>query len=182
MTSGELASMSAIISQCGNYRYRLERQIAESGIVIAFFGVNPSTADAEAEDQTTMKWRGFAKVHGARKYIAGNPFAYRTTDVRQLSWVTDPIGPDNLRHTAKIIEDADLLIPCWGSHLKLPPKLRPHLNSLEFVIRASGKPVKIFGLTKSGDPMHPLMLGYSTPLVNWPSSFTHSAHPQQEKP
>jgi hypothetical protein len=27
--------------------------------------------------------------------------------------------------------------------------------------------VRHFGLTTSGDPKHPLMLGYNTPLVNW---------------
>lgn len=164
--------MSAEFSPCGNYRYRLERQIAESGIVIAFFGVNPSTAGAEVEDQTTLKWRGFSERHGARRYIAGNPFAYRATDIKHLASVRDPIGPDNLRHLARIIEDAHLLVPCWGNRSKLPPQLRPQLHSLEFIIRASGKPVKIFGLTKSGDPMHPLMLAYSTPLVDWPSSWS----------
>lgn len=172
--------MSAVFSPCRNYRYRLEREIAERGIVIAYFGVNPSTAGEEIEDQTTLKWRGFARLLGARRYIAGNPFAYRATDIKHLASVTDPIGPDNLRHIASIIEDAHLLIPCWGSREKLPPKLRPYLNSLEFVIRASGKPVKIFGLTKSGDPMHPLMLGYSTPLIEWHSALSAPSH--QEKP
>lgn len=159
--------MSAKFSPCGNYRYRLDRKINEIGIVIAFFGVNPSTAGAEVEDQTTQKWRGFSERIGARRYIAGNPFAYRTTDVKNLSSVRDPIGPDNLRYIAQIIEDADLLIPCWGNRAKLPPKLRPELNSLEFILRASGKPLRIFGLTKSGDPLHPLMLPYSTRLVSW---------------
>jgi len=166
--------MSAVFSPCRNYRYRLDRPVADAGIVIAFFGVNPSTAAEDEEDSTTRKWRGFCKVNGARRYIAGNPFAYISTDVRRLSEVTDPIGPDNLRHTAAIIEDADLLVPCWGNRSKLPPKLRPHLHSLEFVLRASGKPMKIFGLTKSGDPMHPLMLGYGTPLVQWPSARSQS--------
>jgi len=31
----------------------------------------------------------------------------------------------------------------------------------------SGKPVKVFGLTAGGDPKHPLMLPYDTPLVDW---------------
>lgn len=168
--------MNAILSQCGNYRYRLERQIADTGIVIAFFGVNPSTADAGTDDQTTMKWRGFAKIHGARSYIAGNPFAYRSKDIRYLAAIADPVGPDNLRHIAKIIEDSHLLVPCWGSRSKLPEKLRPHLHSLELMLRASGKPLKVFGLTKSGDPMHPLMLGYDTPLVPWLSSPESEPH------
>lgn len=158
---------SAIFSPCGLFRYRLERPIADVGIVIAFFGVNPSTAGAEVDDQTTMKWRGFSRVLGARAYIAGNPFAFRATDVRALAAADDPIGPDNGRHIREIIADADVLVPCWGSRVKLPHPLRQHLDALATVIRHAGKPVRIFGLTKSGDPAHLLMLGYSTPLIQW---------------
>ena len=32
---------------------------------------------------------------------------------------------------------------------------------------ASGKPIKVFGLSKSGDPLHPLRLPYTTNLVDW---------------
>jgi hypothetical protein len=159
--------VSAIFSPCGTFRYRLERPIAESGLVIAFFGVNPSTAGAEVEDQTTMKWRGFCRVNGARRYIAGNPFAFRATEVRELASADDPVGPDNAEHLSKIMADADMLVPCWGSRTKLPPKLWPHLDALAAMIRSCGKPVRIFGLTKSGDPKHPLMLGYDTQFIEW---------------
>jgi hypothetical protein len=37
------------------------------------------------------------------------------------------------------------------------------------VLLASGKPVLHFGTTKSGDPLHPQMLGYATPLIPWAS-------------
>jgi hypothetical protein len=33
-------------------------------------------------------------------------------------------------------------------------------------LTSSGKLVKCFGRTKAGDPKHPLMLGYDTPLVD----------------
>lgn len=29
----------------------------------------------------------------------------------------------------------------------------------------AGKPVMVFGLTRGGDPLHPLTLSYATPLV-----------------
>lgn len=38
--------MSAIISDCGTYRYTLERDVAMDGPLFLFIGVNPSTADA----------------------------------------------------------------------------------------------------------------------------------------
>ena len=173
--------MSAIISDCGLFRYRLERSIAKQGIVIAFFGVNPSTASAEIEDQTTMKWRGFSKRNGARKYIAGNLFSFRATDVKELAAANDPIGPDNARHIAAIIEDADVLVPCWGNRSKLPKPLRVHMERIGQLIRTAGKPVRTFGLTKSGDPRHTLMLGYDTPLIEWPSTTQDSGYSNPTK-
>ncbi|KVN25592.1 hypothetical protein WJ63_15795 [Burkholderia pyrrocinia] len=159
--------MSAIISPCCGYRYRLERDVATTGIVVAFFGVNPSRADASVRDQTDLKWTGFAARWGARKYIAGNPFAFRSPNVRDLVAVVDPIGPANDEHLARIIADADLLVPCWGDRYKLPSSLRQRLDVVADMLRASGKPLKVFGLTAKGDPKHPLMLAYDTPLIDW---------------
>ncbi|AFQ48274.1 DUF1643 domain-containing protein [Burkholderia cepacia] len=159
--------MSAIISRCCRYRYRLEREIAPAGFVVAFFGVNPSRADASVRDQSDLKWTGFAARWGARKYIAGNSFALRSPNVRDLAAVVDPIGPENDKHLAQIIADADLLVPCWGDRGKLPKPLRPRLDAVAAMLFASGKPVKVFGLTSKGDPKHPLMLGYDTPLIEW---------------
>ncbi len=44
--------MSAILSPCGRYRYRLEREVQADGRVFAYFGINPSTADADLDDAT----------------------------------------------------------------------------------------------------------------------------------
>ena len=159
--------MTAIISACCGYRYRLEREIRPQGIVVAFFGVNPSCADASVRDHTDLKWTGFAHRWGARKYIAGNPFAWRSRNVIDLVAVVDPIGPDNDYHLEQIIADADLLVPCWGDRGKLPKALRPRLDALTDMLLASDKPAKVFGLTSKGDPRHPLMLGYDTQLIEW---------------
>ena len=159
--------MSAIFSECRTYRYLLERDVAETGIVIAYFGVNGATAGEVEEDHTSLKWRQFTKQNGGRRYIAANPYAYCATDVRDLATAVDPVGPLSARYLSAAIEAADLLVPCWGSRTKLPRRLRPGLDSLAARIFASGKPVKVFGFTQSGDPKHPLMLGYDTKLVDW---------------
>ena len=156
--------MSAIISECGKYRYRLEREIAASGPVYAFFGVNPSTADASVDDATVRKWKGFVSRWGGSRFIVGNVFAFRATDVRELASASDPFGPVNSEHIRKISEDADILVPCWGSRGKLPRHLRHHLEDTMKTLRDFEKPVMTFGLSQSDDPLHPLMLGYSTVL------------------
>ena len=157
--------MSAIISPCGLYRYRLERTVAMEGPVYAFFGINPSTADASVDDATVRKWIGFTKRWGASRFIVGNVFAWRATDVKALATVDDPYGDDIGDHITDIIAEADILVPCWGNTTKVPPKLQGAFDVLLDALVSSGKPVRCFGRTKAGDPMHPLMLGYQTKLV-----------------
>ena len=159
--------MNAVISSCGMYRYRLDRTVSDSGPVFAFFGVNPSTADASSDDSTVRKWRGFTQRWGGSRFIVGNVFAYRATDVRQLATVEDAFGDLIGDHTTSIIAEADILVPCWGNTSKVPPSLRFAFDALMDALLSSGKPVKCFGLTASGDPRHPLMLGYSTSLVGY---------------
>ncbi|MDG1580964.1 DUF1643 domain-containing protein [Pseudomonas sp. GOM6] len=45
----------------------------EDSKVIAYFGINPSTADAVEDDQTVRKWRGSASNrHAARLLMPGS--------------------------------------------------------------------------------------------------------------
>jgi len=159
--------VSAVISACQQYRYRLEREIQAEGQVFAFFGINPSTADADLDDATVKKWRGFSQRNGVRRFIVGNVFAYRSTDPKGLALVDDPFGPDWQRHLVEIIQEADVLVPCWGTLGKMPRDLKGAPAQLLAHLIASGKPVLHFGRTRCGQPMHPLMLGYSTPLLPW---------------
>lgn len=55
--------MSAILSACGKYRYRLEREVGMGGPVYAYFGVNPSTADGSIDDATVRRWGRTARCY-----------------------------------------------------------------------------------------------------------------------
>jgi hypothetical protein len=158
---------SAVLTPCGTFRYRLDREVQASGEVFAYFGVNPSTADATLDDQTVRKWRGFTQRNGGRRFIVGNVFSLRTTDVGELSRAPAVRGPDHLRNIQEIVAEADILVPCWGSRSKVPRALWPQFDEMLALLRASGKPMMHLGLTRSGDPRHPLTLAYATPLVNW---------------
>jgi hypothetical protein len=161
--------MSATISPCGMYRYRLERDVQMDGLTYAYFGINPSTANAQLNDATVRKWIGFTKVNGGKRFLVGNAFGFRATDVTELRHAVDPVGPDNESHLSQIVADADILVPCWGNASKVPEHLRHHMAKTLKLLAASGKPMRTFGFTQSGDPKHPLMLGYSTPLIDWTS-------------
>ena len=159
--------MSAIISDCGLYRVRLERDLGRSGPVVAILGVNPSTADATVNDATIRKDIGFGARHGWGRLIKGNKFAYRATDVKVLRSVADPVGPDNDAHLEAIMRDADIVIAAWGPLSKLPTPLRRRWKDVVAIADRVGVRLKCFGTAKDGQPRHTLMLPYGTPLVDW---------------
>jgi hypothetical protein len=80
--------LSAVISDCGIYRYRLERG---AGRTLSVIMVNPSTADAENDDPTIRKVLGFAERLLCERIVVGNKFAFRATDVNELRTAKDPI-------------------------------------------------------------------------------------------
>ncbi|SDR62126.1 DUF1643 domain-containing protein [Paraburkholderia tuberum] len=96
--------MSAIISNCGLYRHRLERDVQMDGLTFAFFGINPSTADATLDDATVRKWIGFTRVNGGRRFIVGNVFAFRSTDITGLRHANEPVGKFNDMHIGLIVD------------------------------------------------------------------------------
>lgn len=149
------------------YRWRLDRIIAESGIVAALPGVNPSTAGAVDDDQTIRKDIGFAQRLGWRKIIKVNKCAYRAKDVRDLARALDPIGPENDRWLAEAFDEADIIVPCWGPLAKLPKYLRRRWLEVMRIAERSGKPIMCLGVCNDGQPRHTLMLAYETPLIPW---------------
>lgn len=159
----------AIISPCGLYRYRLDRYVQPEGPVIAYIGVNPSTADATVDDHTVRKWIGFTKKMGGSRFVVANLFGYRATDVEDLKRVDDPQGDANLLYLKQIVLEADIIVPCWGNRGKLPKGLRSHpgliLSWIRSLVHDQGKQILTFGLTKGGDPKHPLTLGYETEMI-----------------
>lgn len=168
MMSDLLSQGSAIFSPDGLYRHRLDRTVQASGLVFLFAGVNPSRAGADVDDQTSKKWFGFTLRNDGRKYIAINPFDLIATDVEELSRHPAPVSTFNAGHILQAIAEADILVPCWGNRHKIRNNaLHSHLDALRDLFFASGKPVKTFGFTKSGDPKHPQMLGYDTQLIDW---------------
>lgn len=168
--------MSAILSACGTFRYELQRDVDTlrgamvsmdgqlDGKVVAFFGINPSTADAIDNDPTVRRWIGFCHLWGATRFIVGNAFAFRSKNVKLLREQHDPIGPENDDHLHRIASQADMLVPCWGARNKLPRELQPRLDYVLDLLRSTGKPLMCFGTTPAGDPLHPLYLPYTTEL------------------
>lgn len=159
--------MGAIISPCGKYRYRLEREIG--GVVTtAVLMVNPSTADAMENDATIRKLIGFGKVNNWGRLIVGNLFAYRAKDVRVLGKVSDPIGHENDDHLIQILAECDQVVCAWGPLSKQPKMWRNRFLDVLGLINGAGlDPYSIGAPAKCGHPKHPLMLPYTSQITPW---------------
>lgn len=161
--------MSAIFSPCGRYRYRLERDLGGllAGPTVAWIMVNPSTADAEADDPTIRKVIGFSRRLGAGRIVVGNLFAYRATDIRALRMAADAIGPYGGDHMRAIVREADTVIVAWGPRAKLAACLRNRWMEVAGFAEAYRIPLWCLGTAQDGHPLHPLMLGYDRRLSLW---------------
>lgn len=145
----------ATISDCGLYRYSLLRHWGhEQGNRMLMIMLNPSTADASVDDPTIRRCIAFAKGFGYHGLVVTNLFAFRATDPGDLRLADDPVGPDNdkfIRTAGTLYSEA---VCAWGAHGVLARR--------DGVVRAmlNERGVKTFalGLTKDGQPRHPLYL------------------------
>lgn len=157
--------MSAVI--VGDHRYTLARYLGGGGPHVLWALVNPSTAGVEVNDHTVRKGLGFSQLWGASSMTYVNKFAYRSKDVTDLARAVDPIGPFNDAWIHVAANEADVLVVAWGPLGKLPPRLRERWRRVVGILRSAGKPLMCLGVAKDGQPLHPLMLPYSTPLRPW---------------
>jgi hypothetical protein len=150
----EYREKSAVMSECGAYRYRLARAWGEaSGPYVCWVALNPSTADALADDPTIRRMVGFVDNWGWTRLIVVNLFAIRSTDPSRLKRGGDVVGPlnnDNIREVAKY---AALTVAAWGSWGYLHDRGR----LVTAMLQGHGVRLHCLGRTKAGGhPVHPL--------------------------
>lgn len=166
--------MSAVFSDCGRYRYRLDRELGGSGPPVAFLLHNPSTAGGEKEDATSRRGIGFANAWGAVRLTYINPWAGVATKKTDLWCMADPVGLHNLYHieavTSEIKAAGGFIVCAWGD-IKPPAQLRRvalgQLGEVIRVVRATGSDIRVLGLTLNGSPRHPLYLPASAVPTSW---------------
>lgn len=159
--------MDAVVSDCGTYRYTLNREWARGiGGSVLWVMLNPSTADANKDDATIRKCIGFTQEWGLAGFTVVNLFALRSTDPRGLRKAKDPVGPLNRQILGDHIRGRhDRVVVAWGDGIKHAPReLAEEMVSLVDVLTADAM---CLGFTRSGQPRHPLMLAYATKMQPW---------------
>lgn len=156
----------AIFSSCESYRYSLWRFWGDSlvlGNAVAFIGLNPSTADEWCNDPTVTRCINFARHWGYDGMVMLNAFAFRATDPRQMKDCLEPIGKYNDTKIQHVVFSAGLVVCCWGNHgthLGRSTEVRQRLRDV-------ATPVTHLGLTRIGEPKHPLYLRSDTEAILW---------------
>jgi hypothetical protein len=155
---------SAVLSQCGTYRYRLDRTWDEQAPPLVWVMLNPSTADADEDDATLRRVTTFSKKAGHGGLIVVNLFALRSTDPRQLRKHADPFGPCNSSALADASSDTVRVAVAWGDVGRGAGVM--HARAVTCLLDAAhGRPLECLGLTSKGHPRHPLYVRDETQLT-----------------
>jgi hypothetical protein len=171
--------MSAVVSDCERYRYRLDRRWGDRGDGVNFIMLNPSTADATHDDPTIRRCVSFAKEWGKGAIVVTNLFAFRATDPRGLASQDDPVGPENDTFIREAATSAGLVVCAWGAH----GFARERAGSVLAALRRMGVTPTALRLTKDACPSHPLYLPAGLlPIPIPPPSFASEGEREGGKP
>lgn len=159
----------ASFSPCGRYRYQLRRYVGPWERACVFVMLNPSTADAEADDPTIRRCKTFAADWRCGQLVVVNLFAWRATQPSELASVADPVGPENDRAIAAAIDLAmhrgplgiGLVVAAWGADGSRHGRAASVIKAM----RAKGALPQCLGVTASGQPRHPLYLAGASSLL-----------------
>jgi len=129
--------------------------------------LNPSTADHEYNDPTIERCERRARALGFGSLVVWNLFAYRATDPVALRRQLDPVGPENNSFIEEIlIENKSRngkIVVGWGIHGQY---LQRHIEVLQMA-RVVDISLYCLGVTRGGQPRHPLYVSYRRELMFW---------------
>lgn len=162
---------TAIISDCGRFRYLLSRTWDNALPVLLFVMLNPSTADALADDATIRRCSAFGRAHGFGGIEVVNLFAFRATapaDLRRAGW---PIGPENDTHIAAAAARAQVVCVAWGAVKEANERVQVVMP----ILRRAGRLPHCLHVTRSGYPGHPLYLASLKRLHEYDEAAIYAA-------
>ena len=153
----------AVFDDLRNYRYALWRIWDKSKPVCTFIMLNPSTADDIKNDPTVTRCINYAKSWGFGTLYVRNIFALRSTDPKALLKHPDPVGQFNDAYIVEAAQYAKVTVVAWGTHGRIMKRGEIVLDKLH----RCGFPVYCLGLTKCGQPRHPLYLPNTLKPIPW---------------
>jgi hypothetical protein len=148
----------AAYSPCGLYRYSLWRDwsaLGEAARTILWIMLNPSRADHLGNNDPTIERCERRSIGwGYQRMEVVNLFALSSPYPKALREAADPVGPDNDAGIDARAAEAAMILCAWGTH----GALRGRAEAVR--TRLAGRPLHCLGVTRSGEPAHPLYLPY----------------------
>lgn len=173
----ESGDAGALLSPDGLHRYRLWRRWG-IGPALLFVGFNPSTADAERDDHTIRRLRGFARREVFDGLEVVNLWTLRTPTPRMVHELSTSgrLGPEADVHLEGAFRRAAMArlghgcepfaVACWGG-LARDERDRLRVVHVSVMARSLGVRLLCLGTNADGSPRHPLYLRSTTPLEPW---------------
>lgn len=155
-------SFGAVFDESGKYRYRLWRRWKPKLPSVCMIMLNPSTADATANDPTITRCVNMANSWGFGGLEVVNLFAYRSTKPRDLWQAEDPVGPHNDMHIKRTVSHSQVCVLAWGN---LPIARQERAKSVLKYL--STRELMCMGITKQLQPRHPLYMLSSVELESF---------------
>ncbi len=87
-------------------------------------------------------------------------------DPRKLKKAEDPVGPDNDLYLREMIAGSGIQVCAWGNHGNF-------MGRADIVLKMVPDPYCL-GLTKEGQPKHPLYVPYSQPFMKFSGEINHA--------
>lgn len=162
------ANSKAIYSSCEKYRYSLTRVWNEKIQKLHFVMLNPSTATEIQNDPTVERCERRARTLNFGSFRVTNIFAWRDTDPKKMKCAIEPIGLLNDEAIMSGCNWGDCTIAAWGNH---GIYLSRGFDVME-LLRKSGKPIFHLGISKTGQPKHPLYISYEISPKIWLNNET----------
>lgn len=169
-------SGGAELSTCEKHRFQLWRDVPRDVTrwwrpgYVAWVLLNPSTADATANDQTIRKLIGYSQRWGYDRLEVVNLFSLRSTSPKGLLDVDPGAGPENDRWILLAASTADLVVCGWGGPYhpkKLGELVKARGRAVDALLRGAGVTPQALEESGDGSPRHPLYLSYELKPGPW---------------
>tara|TARA_Y100001968_G_scaffold287142_1_gene288316 strand:- start:75 stop:584 length:510 start_codon:yes stop_codon:yes gene_type:complete len=167
-----------LFSECSSYRWILKRELLNGKKSVVFIGLNPSIANSSVNDKTLSRIINFCSQWDYKNIYIINLFALISKTSNKILKSNDPIGENNDLITLKTLQfwredsNCDLWLG-WGDKGQFRERDRKVLKLIKnfSYLRSKEnnfpKSVLCLGLSKKGNPLHPLYMPNHSILENF---------------
>lgn len=130
---------------------------------LVFFGINPSTATINENDNTISIIEKIAQKFGYDGYIMLNLCPVRATKISDDFWklYSEKEMLRNLEYVKSVVKNGQNIVAAWGCHITDRSCFLRSLTEINKIVNGANAKWVCLSKTKSGHPHHPTRIAYS---------------------